>query len=97
MLTRCLWLALGLLCLVGSGWLFLPEVRNYQGLVHARAALEQETRRVDSRIAELQTQERRFGADPAFVERTARQDGMVKSNEIVFKVVREEPPAPARP
>ena len=37
------------------------------------------------------SRQNRFQTDPAYVERTARQIGLVKTNETVFRITNEAP------
>ena len=53
--------------------------------------LQKENQRLETEIANLRTKQERFTSDPAFVERTAKEMGMIRTNEIVFKF--DEPKA----
>lgn len=64
---------------------FLPKSRELQGLQKTKATLEQENRLTEEQIAELRTKRERFESDPAYVERTARKEGMVRPGETVYK------------
>ena len=67
--------------------LLLPRYNKLQRLQSKRTQLEQDNRQIDDKITDLADKERRFENDPAFVERTARESGMIKSNEVSYRVV----------
>lgn len=87
---RIAWGILLVLCAIGIVCAFVPESRRLHGLQETRRALEEENRRIDAHIKDLQTRQARFDSDPAFVERTARELGMAKPHETVFRVVRDK-------
>ena len=64
---------------------FLPKSRELQGLQKTKTELERENRLTEEQIAELRTKRERFESDPAYVERTARVEGMVRPDETVYK------------
>jgi cell division protein FtsB len=78
-----------LLCAVGLACVFFPKLQALRELHHKKERTEAQNRRVEARIAELRRNQERFHSDPSFVERTARESGMVKPNETVFKFATE--------
>ena len=85
---RFSWVLLLLLCVLGSLCMFLPKCRQLSTLRERRAELEAESRRLEEEIHSIRMRRRRFAEDPSFVERTAREEGMVKSDETVYRVRR---------
>ena len=86
---RFAWALLLVLCVVGLVFLFLPQCRRLEDLKRRRAALRREVVDTRAEIRELTLNQERFATNPAFVERTARESGesgMVKPNEIVFRL-----------
>jgi cell division protein FtsB len=82
-------LALILLILVlpvGIACIFLPKCDNLRALQRKKTALEGDNRRIEAMTRELHAKQQRFTSDTGSVERTAREVGMVKSNETVFKL-----------
>ena len=78
--------------------LIIPKYSQYRDLQQQRTDRQEEKRREELRLRSLQVNQERFASDPAFVERTARSVGMVKTNETVCKVGQEtQPPAPPAP
>jgi cell division protein FtsB len=71
--------------ILGLTFIFLPRCRQYQRLQRAKAAVEEENTRLESNIRELETKRKRFTYDKDFVERTARELGMAKPGETIFK------------
>lgn len=100
LVSRILVTALLVLALVGVVLLFMPKVREYQGLrrqeAQARAALMQD----EEHHKNLKRQQERFQNEPAFVEVIAHDLGLAKTNEVLVKIKSETPPPeapPARP
>ena len=71
---------------VGVACLFMPKCNNQRALQQKKAGLEEDTRRIEAMTSEVRARQERFRSDPAFVERTAREAGMVKTNEVIFKL-----------
>jgi len=64
---------------------FLPKCGRLRELQREKVAVEEENRAMEERTRELRTKRERFNNDPKFVERTARETGMVKPDETVYK------------
>ena len=84
----------GVLTLLALILIFAPRWNRINTLQQKRETLEQENTRMEEEISGLIISQQRFRTDPEFVEQTARDIGMVKSNEIVFKFVEEESTGP---
>ena len=64
---------------------FLPKCGRLRELQREKVESEEGNRAKELRTKELRTKRERFNRDPKFVERTARETGMVKPNETVYK------------
>ena len=80
-----------ILLIIGVVFLFLPPSNAIREYRTRRTALQRENEQLEARIRELVEKQARFRSDPTFVERTAREAGMVKSNEVIFKLEGEAP------
>ena len=102
---RILLILIAVACIIGMICKFVPKYSKYRALQQQKAALEEQRRLAERRIRRFQTQQAQMASDPAFVERTARDLGMVKSNETVCKMTEDVPelidahtsPPPRRP
>ena len=82
---RCLWgIAIILLVVVMISF-FIPKYRTLRDYRKKRDELQQENRRTEAMIRDLRHKQEQILSDPAFIERTARESGMVKQDEVVFK------------
>jgi cell division protein FtsB len=70
---------------VGIACFFLPKCDRLRVLQSQKTVLEDENQRIEALTRELRAKQERFATDTNFVERTAREVGMAKSNEIVFR------------
>jgi cell division protein FtsB len=73
-----------LLC-VGGVCAFLPKCNQLRELQRRKAQVAEENRHTAALARELREKEERFHTDPAFVERVAKETGMIKPEEVVFK------------
>jgi cell division protein FtsB len=81
--------ALGLLivlALLGIVFVFVPPAKTIRSYQARRIELEAENRQLEEQIRDLIEKQARFRTDPAFVERTAREVGMIKSNEVSHRL-----------
>lgn len=85
------WVLLVIVIPVGIASIFAPRCNNLHTLQKQKEQLAESNRQIDERTRELQTRQERFIADPRFVERVAREAGMVRSNELVFRVSPDNP------
>ena len=74
-----------ILGLTGVLLFFLPKLRESQQLQRSKATLEESNNRMEAQIRLLESKCKRFNYDKEFVERTARELGMVKPDETVYK------------
>ncbi len=88
---RIAWIALGVLVLVGMGFMFVPLIQEDREYQRRESALREEIRQEEQRIRELKLKQERFQSDPAFVERIAHEIGLAKPDETIFRFVDEEP------
>ncbi len=70
--------------------IFIPQIQRVRELDRKIAELEQSVNEVEAATKELQIKQERFVTDPAFVERTAKESGLLKPDEIVFKFTNEQ-------
>jgi len=84
MVTRFVWLMLIVCISIGLFVVFLPQTNKVRVMQRKKAELEAENRRIEAETGELRDHQRRFETDPLFVERTAREQGMIKPGEVVF-------------
>jgi cell division protein FtsB len=93
---RSLWGVLLVLIVVGLLCVFIPKCHSIRELQRRRAEAEAENTRIARETAALRTMRRRFQSDPAFVERVARDAGMVREDEVLFRFDEPETSANAR-
>jgi len=77
-----------LVVLLGIGIIvaFAPKYQALRQLQRRKAVLEEENHKLQSEILELKLKQQSFQSDPLFIERTARELGMARSNEIIYKI-----------
>lgn len=83
---RVLTIAIVILGLVGLTFLFLPKLNQLRNMQKQKDGLEQENKEMERKISELKQVQEKFNTDPAFVERMGREAGLVKSNEVIFRL-----------
>lgn len=81
------WVLLCVLFVVVLICIFRPKYRSLRALQVKKAQIQEENRRIAGAARELRTKQDRFHSDPAFVVHTAREMGMVKPDDTVFKLV----------
>jgi len=86
---RFAWIALGLLVLVGMGFMFVPLIQEDREYQRRESDLREQIRADEERVRELREKQARFQSDPAFVERVAHEIGLVKQDEVIFRFVDE--------
>jgi len=84
---RFAWALLAALCLIGFTCIFVPKYRRARALHEQNLKVEEENRQIEGKIKDLRIRRERFASDPSFVERSAREMGMVKPDETIFKFV----------
>lgn len=81
---RFAWIVLIILFGIGLVCVFLPKYNSLCELQRRKAELQEQNRQTAALTTEFQLKQERFRTDAAFVERVARETGMVKPDEIVF-------------
>jgi len=71
--------------IAGVAFIFGPKFTSLRKMQDDKTKLQEETRKLRSGMEELRRKQDRFSSDPDFVERTAKEMGMIRTNEIVFK------------
>ena len=88
-LYRLAWAAVVALCVIGALVMFAPQLNRQGKLQKDKVARETEDRRLNEEISDLQGRQQAFQTDPRFVERTAREMGMVRPDEFILKPAHE--------
>lgn len=87
------WVALIVMLLVAIICAFRPRYERLRELRSRQERSQNAIRNAEIEIRNLQLRRQQFLTDPAFVERTAREEsGMIKSNESVFRLGTEPRP-----
>jgi len=73
------------LAIIGLVIVFTPKLHRYSKLQNTRSELEDQSIAKTEAIKELKIKQDRFTSEPRFVERTAREAGMVTPDEVVYK------------
>jgi len=79
LIVVCVLAAIGVICV------FLPKCHRFQELQRQKVALTEQNARVEARVRQLESKRERFNSEPEFVERVAREQGMAKPGETIFK------------
>lgn len=82
---RTTWVVLSILIVLSGILLAIPKMRHHQALQNNRDALEQGNLQMSQDVREHVTNQERFRTDDQFLVDVARDAGMVRSNELVFK------------
>ena len=85
------WIVLTVLILTGMVFIFGPKFSTLRKMQEDKNELKKENQRLETEITNLRTKQERFTSDPSFVERTAKEMNMIRTNEIVF--IFEDQPA----
>ncbi len=85
LIYRFSWALLGVLVIIGLLCVFTPKCRSLSRLQTTRNTLQEQNEAKEEEIKDLKIKQERFTTEPAFVERTARESGMVKPDEVVYK------------
>ena len=75
---------LTVLILAGVACIFGPKFNSLRKMQKDKNELKQANHHLESEIASLRNKQERFTSDPNFVERTAKEMGLLRTNEIVF-------------
>ncbi len=76
---------LGGLALIGAVCMFTPKWREHSNVLDEQRTIQREIAAKKQDIKRLQIRQDRFTSEASFVERTARECGMIKRGEIVYK------------
>jgi len=76
---------LAILVVIGLICFFTPKFREYSRMQETRNSMAVQNSEKAEDIKNFKIKQERFTSEPAFVERTAREAGMVTSDEIVYK------------
>jgi cell division protein FtsB len=90
-ICRFAWALLAVLCVVGFFCFFVPKYKRIRDLHEQNLQVEEQNRALEERIRTLRINREKFASDPSFVERSAREMGMVKPDETIFKFVSNGP------
>lgn len=85
LIYRFSWALLGVLVVIGLLCVFTPKCRSLSRLQATRNTLQEQNEAKEEEIKDLKIKQERFTTEPAFVERTAREAGMVTTDEVVYK------------
>ncbi len=89
-LTRIFWLILLGGVIIGFAALFTPKYAQYSELNQRVRTMQESNSELETAIRRLESYQQRFASDRSFVERTARELGMAKPDEIVYKYFANE-------
>lgn len=84
LIYRFSWSLLAVLCIIGLIAVFTPRCRSLGRLRETKRTMEEENAKLVTDIKDLRIRQERFTTEPAYVERTAREIGMVKPGETVY-------------
>ena len=87
LIYRFAWIVVVVLLVIGMICIFLPKCHSYQELLRKKADLDAENARLELSTRQLEQNQQRMQNDPAFVERVAREQGMAKPGETIFRAV----------
>ncbi len=85
LIYRFSWFLLVILALIGLLFIFTPKLNKYSKLQNTRNNLEDNNCAKTAEIKDFKIKQERFTTEPKFVERTAREAGMVAPDEVVYK------------
>jgi cell division protein FtsB len=91
-LYRFAWIVVIVSCVIAIVCVFLPKAHNYRDLQKRKMALQESNMRMETRVHQLELNQQRFRNDPDFVERIAREQGMAKPGETIFRFPVTTPP-----
>lgn len=86
-----------ILIIIGLICIFLPKCNQLRELQDKKGVIAEDNRAIEIETNELRTKQEKFNSNPAVVERTAREIGMVKPDEIVFKFTNRQSVATEAP
>ena len=69
---------------------FVPKFRHLSELQRKREELREEAQRQEMIAQDFRQKQERFTRDPAYVERVAKEAGMIRPDELVFRLTNEQ-------
>jgi cell division protein FtsB len=90
---RFAWIVVIVAGVIAVVCVFLPKAHSYQELQRRKTALEESNARMEARVRQLEQNQMRFRTDPEYVERIAREQGMAKPGETIFRFPTTNAPA----
>jgi cell division protein FtsB len=85
LIYRVALIVVSVLVVIGVICVFLPKCHRFQELQRQKIALTEQCARVEARVRQLESNRERFNGESEFVERIAREQGMAKPGETIFK------------
>ena len=65
--------------------IFLPQSHRFKEMEGRKLVLQESNAKLEARLRDLNEDQRKFRTDPEFVERIAREQGMAKPGETIFR------------
>lgn len=91
---RISWALFAVLAISGLLYIFVPQCRSISRLQKQKKLRAEKNENTEREISALKTKRDRFTSDPAFVERTAREMGMIKPGEVMYRFKEEDATSP---
>ena len=85
LLYRLAWIGVAIAVVIAIICIFLPQAHRFRELQGRKLVLQESNARLEARLRELDENEHRFRTDAEFVERIAREQGMAKPGETIFR------------
>ena len=82
---RFVWLVIALIFAIVLVMAFVPRCRRLTELKKRRADLQEQIRLQEIVTQEMREKQNEFTKDPGYVERVAKEAGMIRPDEVVFK------------
>jgi|YNPMSStandDraft_1061717.scaffolds.fasta_scaffold86344_2 cell division protein FtsB len=89
LIYRTCWVLLIVMILVGAAMVMIPRWQEMRAYQQRQIELQREIETEEEMIKLLRMKQERFQTDPEFVERLARDLGLVRSNEVLIRVTTE--------
>ena len=84
LIYRFSWTLLGILLTIGLVCMFVPKLRRHAHLRETRDGLKRKNDALRDEIRTLCEKQERFTTEPPYIERTAREMGMIREGEAVY-------------
>jgi cell division protein FtsB len=76
---------------VGVACMFAPRCNALHLLQQQKTRTAEDNQQIEAQTRDFQSRQARFTSDPLYVERVARESGLVKPEEMVFRVASVSP------